>query len=433
MQGDFTRDTFDRTRDFYRVLLQQGRVQVDADWNEQIAILLHRFETLVVDIFGPHGGPENSCGFAVFRHDGALRMSRGRYYVDGWLCENREIVKLEPPVYPEGEEQPRAYVVYLDVYERFVAAAQDPSLADAALGGLDTAGRSRITWRVMFWPLEAEGPSEGAPAREHWEREGRRVLSEVVRLGEPRGRLRARASSQFGYTGSQNQFYRIEIHQGGMSGTDGKATWKWSRENASVAFAVTGSSSENGSETIHVRAGPRAPGALSAGDWIEIATAADSDDDVLKAPLHRVAGVAPGGASLTLDSSAGAFDGSEHAIVRRWDQYSGADGDDLAPTGGCLPLIENTWLPLESGIEVYFSAAEDARSRHYYRAGDYWLIPARTATASIDWPADGQDAGGLPPHGVRHRYAPLAGLVVRDGAHHPVHDLRVRRDPLAPS
>ena len=46
MQGDFTRDTFDPTRHFSRVLIQQGRVQLDADWNEQTAILLHTLRTL---------------------------------------------------------------------------------------------------------------------------------------------------------------------------------------------------------------------------------------------------------------------------------------------------------------------------------------------------------------------------------------------------
>ena len=38
MKGDFSRDTFDPAKQFTRVLMQQGRVQLDADWNEQIAI-----------------------------------------------------------------------------------------------------------------------------------------------------------------------------------------------------------------------------------------------------------------------------------------------------------------------------------------------------------------------------------------------------------
>ena len=41
MRGDFTRDSFDRRHHYTRVLMQQGRVQLDADWNEQSAIAQH--------------------------------------------------------------------------------------------------------------------------------------------------------------------------------------------------------------------------------------------------------------------------------------------------------------------------------------------------------------------------------------------------------
>ena len=38
MKGDYSRDTFDPAKHFTRVLMQQGRVQLDADWNEQAAL-----------------------------------------------------------------------------------------------------------------------------------------------------------------------------------------------------------------------------------------------------------------------------------------------------------------------------------------------------------------------------------------------------------
>ena len=59
MKGDFTRNTFDPLKHFTRVLMQQGRVQLDADWNEQAAILLHCLQTLAADLIGPHGGPSD--------------------------------------------------------------------------------------------------------------------------------------------------------------------------------------------------------------------------------------------------------------------------------------------------------------------------------------------------------------------------------------
>ena len=59
-RGDFSRDTFDPNKHFMRVLMQQGRVSLDADWNEQTDILLHYMQTLAKDIIGPSAGPEDA-------------------------------------------------------------------------------------------------------------------------------------------------------------------------------------------------------------------------------------------------------------------------------------------------------------------------------------------------------------------------------------
>ena len=56
MKGDFSRDTYDKKNDFLRVMMQQGRVHVDADWNEQIAIMWDYIRNLAVDLGGKHGG-----------------------------------------------------------------------------------------------------------------------------------------------------------------------------------------------------------------------------------------------------------------------------------------------------------------------------------------------------------------------------------------
>ena len=54
MKGDFTRETFNKSKHFSRVLMQQGRVLLDADFNEQSAIILHYLRTLAADLFGPY-------------------------------------------------------------------------------------------------------------------------------------------------------------------------------------------------------------------------------------------------------------------------------------------------------------------------------------------------------------------------------------------
>ena len=51
-----------------------------------------------------------------------------------------------------------------------------------------------------------------------------------------RGRRRSvRAAAEGGYRGLENQTYRVEVHDGGAPGT---ATFKWSRDNGSVAIPV---------------------------------------------------------------------------------------------------------------------------------------------------------------------------------------------------
>ena len=89
MKGDFSRLTFDKNKHYSGVLMQQGRVQVDADWNEQQAIHRHRVETETQDILGPSGAPIADGGFeiGVTPDGGDLTLSPGRIYVDGILCE----------------------------------------------------------------------------------------------------------------------------------------------------------------------------------------------------------------------------------------------------------------------------------------------------------------------------------------------------------
>src|SRR5271163_4058507 len=91
MKADLTRNTFDPAKNFSRVLMQQGRVQLDADWNEQSAILLHLLRRLCADIGGQAWSPDG--GFLPQKLQtanlvaGDVIVSEGTFYVDGILCE----------------------------------------------------------------------------------------------------------------------------------------------------------------------------------------------------------------------------------------------------------------------------------------------------------------------------------------------------------
>ena len=65
MKGDYTRFTFKKENHFHDVRMQQGRVQLDADWNEQLDITAHRVETETVDLLGYCGAPMHDGGFHI--------------------------------------------------------------------------------------------------------------------------------------------------------------------------------------------------------------------------------------------------------------------------------------------------------------------------------------------------------------------------------
>jgi hypothetical protein len=89
MKGDFSRQTFRKGKRYSGVLMQQGRVQLDADANEQQAIQRHHAETTATDVIGATGAPKQGGGFQVglTPDTHSLTLSAGRFYVDGILCE----------------------------------------------------------------------------------------------------------------------------------------------------------------------------------------------------------------------------------------------------------------------------------------------------------------------------------------------------------
>src|SRR5215207_2961421 len=163
MKGDFSRTSFDPRKHYSGVLMQQGRVQTDADWNEQEAIQRRRTQIEARDVIGRCGAPKDDAGFAISIAGSQLTIGAGRYYVDGILCEN-EAGKLAydaQPDFPSAPEWPELLkeagaqraIVYLDVWERHITPLDDPLLREVALGGPDTATRVKTVWQVRVLPV----------------------------------------------------------------------------------------------------------------------------------------------------------------------------------------------------------------------------------------------------------------------------------------
>jgi hypothetical protein len=94
--------------------------------------------------------------------------------------------------------------------------------------------------------------------------------------------------------------------------------------------------------------------------------------------------------------------------------------------------ITENWMTLEDGVQIQFQKRD---TPNQYRTGDYWLIPARTATGDVEWPLSKTHSGqhvALPPHGVEHHSAPLAIIQYSDGkVGNKITDLRLVFTALA--
>src|SRR4051794_30572773 len=90
MSGDYTRFTFDQTRNYAGVFKQQGRVDLDADWNECIEIADRRWRAETIDLVGRCLVPDSTPdAFLVTpTAPGEFTIGLGRMYVDGLLAEN---------------------------------------------------------------------------------------------------------------------------------------------------------------------------------------------------------------------------------------------------------------------------------------------------------------------------------------------------------
>ncbi len=398
MKGDFTRDTFDPARHFSRVLMQQGRVQLDADWNEQAAILLHYLETLAADLIGPHGGPAGKKGFEIQVKAQSLIIGAGRYYVDGILCENETpctyddqpdfpLVNLKtnmPTFWERG-----SYAVYLDVWERHITDLDDNLIREVALGGPDTATRAKVVWQVKLMPAvncddiyiplaDLMDPKLKGPMQAHLVKEDAQADPCIT-------------APDSKYRGAENQLYRVEIHEVIRDGTKVKSwTFKWSRENGSIVAAWLGNNEDGGLVVSSVRG-------FEAGGWVEITSEIEELNN-LPGKLTRVIKVE--GDALYLESGPEkSWDPASLVKIRRWDQR---EGGDVKWNNGAVQGVEDIWIDLEDGIQVFFESGND----HF--SGDYWLIPARVATGEIEWPLVGDKPASLPPRGIQHHFAPLA-------------------------
>jgi hypothetical protein len=478
---DNSRYTFNPFKDYSGVVLPQGRVQVDADWNEFLAERARRIQAGTLDMMGRAVYPPTTPDAFYISSGGAawvVNIGLGRMYVDGLLAENHgptpgtwdpaleelsgvpqpqpttvssspSIPFTSQPYLPAAATggvtgmaqylptpQAGSYVCYLDVWKRAVTWLQDPTIIDSAIG-IDTSGRIQTVWQVRWTTANPTGGASGCAIPD----------SQINYPAQSAGQLTTQAlpnpasgacclTAGTGYTGLENQFYRVQIHQGGPLG---KATFKWSRENASVATSVIsigkkGNAAGNQATVLTVTSlGRDQVLNFTNGNWIELLND-NVELDGMPDPNYPATGpysygkpgllcqidyVDPTTNEIFLVTPPildprfpiGTPAPGVHTRIVRWDQSgtvysSNSSGTQTAttnalPTGDILtPSDGTTMLVLENGIVVTFTVAPTGGN---FLSGDYWTVAART-DGSLDPPT----MTNAPPRGIHHHYTKLS-------------------------
>ncbi len=388
MKGDFTRFSHKPDKHYTRVLKQQGRVDLDADWNEQVEIQSALDRTRTADVIGAAGVPKHDdAGFGI-TYDGAdVQIAPGRIYVDGLLC----VLEGETPVgyadQPGFPDPPplapvdgQTDLVYLDVWERHVTVLEDPDLREVALGGPDTTTRVQTVCQVKV--RQDVGAIDCDDALGGWPPAPSDATLTTAANEPPDSTDPCILPPTGGFRGLENRLYRVEIHDD--SDSPGGPTFKWSRDNGAVVFAVEAFAVTGDPQQVQVaRLGRDQVLALHVDDWVEVT---DDATELAGRPgiLAQIADLDEARRILTLSKPITGFALEGHPRLRRWDQ----PGDAIALTTG-LPIA------LEDGVEITFGGTT-------FHTGDYWAFAARTVTADVEVLTD------APPQGIRHHYARLA-------------------------
>ncbi|MGK2914184.1 MAG: DUF6519 domain-containing protein [Porticoccaceae bacterium] len=458
MSFDCSRFTFNAWHDFLGVVMQQGRVQLDADWNEFVGQLLRRIQAGTLDTFGgpvvPRVTPD---GFRIEAAGGALTIGVGRLYVDGLLAENHGAAPWQwnallaeqtggvaldytaQPYYPQPPALPGGgpHLVYLDVWQREVTCLQYPDLVEKAVG-IDTTARLQTVWQVKV--LAAVGAANCATPDAEIPGWTAATTPSGARLSTSTGAVAATPNPCLippggGYKGLENQLYRVEIHAGGQAGT---ASFKWSRDNATVASRVNQINMARDRIVVDSLGRDEVLG-FADGDWVEIT---DDRRELHGEPgvmrrIRQGGGVDDATRTLVLETPlpAGIFptdvqnrtEAGRNTRVRRWDQRGHvlrADGSlyvDLDAPGSAGSIAvppAGVKLFLEDGILIDLDL-DGAGSE--FHSGDHWSFAARAADASIEL------LDRSPPRGIHHHYARLAIVNFPDAES----DCRVLWPPVA--
>ncbi|HEY7397610.1 MAG TPA: DUF6519 domain-containing protein [Gaiellaceae bacterium] len=434
MGSDRARVSYDPSRHYRGVVHQQGRVTLEADWNEAETIAAEENREQLLDIVGPSGTPDdgyrvvpvvNSNGNAT----GGLTVSAGTLYVGGermvldadldygdqpdWVDREGDPLWAAPAV-PQGTANES---VYLLLREQEVGAVEDTALLDVALGGPDTTQRRRIVQRVVRGSTDGPACADGLAWLEgFWGRRGLTFDPDTMQLRsgatlqvgfqqDPTAATPCDPVAQGGYLGAENQLIRVQV---ASVDEKGAPTLVWGFDDAYFLYRVT-------------------VGAVDTGAGTTVLTLAAAPVDQYHQPQRgQAVEVLEAAAKLTADDYVAATTGIVTTVGTAYQpdtQEVVIDTALAAPTTDSPLLFLRVWqdtIPSYAGGAVALASTGvtvTLTSTGVYNPGDYWMFSVRPGTPTTVSPVYPQrilDAP-QPPEGPRMWLCPLGVVAWADG------------------
>ena len=283
MAGDRARVSYDPSRKWRGLIAQQGRVSVEADWNEAAMIADERDRQVALDVVGRFATPNRGYAVTTVAREGEwarsaprdLAIGPGTLYLGGERLDLTErVLYSEQPDWLDRSTDPmwgasreghhrevRHELVYLLAAEQEVSAVEDPALADVALGGPDTMQRRRILQRFVRCQSES-GECEGS-----WEALERSLADQ--RLMFDPASMRARSGARLkvvfpadgcypaaaaGYLGAENQMIRVMVTR--IDRATGVPTIVWGFDDASFLYRIQNAAAGSADTTLTLASAP---------------------------------------------------------------------------------------------------------------------------------------------------------------------------------
>jgi hypothetical protein len=453
--GDRARVSHDPSRRWRGLIAQQGRVTLEADWNEAEAIGLERDRRLTLEAVGRFGTPDR--GYAVTAipalggpagaTPGDLIIGPGTLYVGGerldldgpvrwssqpdWLDTSTDPVWLaQGPPTMEGTE-----LVYLLASEQEVSAVEDPALADVALGGPDTMQRQRILQHFVRQP-SSSGTCDGS-----WSAFENSLGSAGLQFDAPTMMMtsatalqvsftnptippsRCQPAATGGYLGAENQMIRVMV-----TGVDasGVPSIVWGFDDASFLYRINTATYDpnSGNTTLTLAGAPVDSYQIPVvGQAVEVLR--DAAQLTATSPVQLEGTDFIASATGVVTQLTGPYDPAQKQLVVSGQlpgDYLPAATPQLflrvwqaavaAPPGQPVPLVavSQTGNAADTGVAVTLTS-----NTGIFHPGDFWRFALRPILPATVYPAryltDAQ-----PPDGPRTWACPLAVLAWEAGS-----------------